>query len=84
MNSSLAGGWRRWVALQINFLIGIAVARHHLQVCNNPRTMFENGVLIHQQADGRSPPRRSIKTARFYTTGGADPRRFLTVRPKTS
>ena len=38
--------------------------------------MFENGVLIHQKADGRLPPRRSIKTARFYTTGGAGPRRF--------
>src|ERR1035438_919710 len=26
--------------------------------------------LIHQKADGRSPPRRSIKTARFYTRRG--------------
>jgi len=30
------------LALQINFLIGIAVARHHLQVHNNPRTMFDS------------------------------------------
>ena len=38
--------------------------------------MFENGVLTHQKADGRSPPRRSIKTARFYATGGPGPRSF--------
>jgi monoamine oxidase len=38
--------------------------------------MFENGVLTHQKADGRSPPRQSITTVSFYTTGGLDPRRF--------
>src|SRR5271165_4423169 len=73
------GGGRRWVALQINFLIGIAVGRHHLQVRSNPRTMFDNGVLTHQKADGRSPPGPSIRTARFYATGGPDPRRFARI-----
>jgi hypothetical protein len=38
--------------------------------------------LTQQKADGRSPPRQSITTVRFYTTGGPDPRRFDKKRKK--
>ena len=66
---------RGWAARQINFLTGIVLkGRHHSQVRSSPRAMFENGVLDHQKADGRSSPAPTIMPTVSSVTGGAQSR----------
>ena len=69
------GSWTLVAALQINFLIGIAVWRHHLQVRSNPRTMFENGVLYPPKSGRSLTSEAEYKDCLFLNhKGGAGPR----------